>query len=183
MKKVLLLTVVLMFGASLAFAQGGVIGAYADNAGTACDIITGGITQVYLVHTLTSVKGVQFRAPEPPCFTGYTLLAASLNPSGVPIGNYSTGLAMGFAACQPSPLLVVTLTYLPGGTATPCCLWPVLPDANIPSGQIEIVDCVGNLVYGLGAINTMNSDGNCTCEVPLPTEESTWGKVKSLYSN
>ena len=56
MKKGLLLTVVLMLGASMAFAQGGTIGIYKDTAGTNCwvDDKVPGLTPYYVVHLNTT---------------------------------------------------------------------------------------------------------------------------------
>ena len=187
MKRILLLTVAMLACASLAFAQGGTIGVFADNAGTNCSLTaTAFSTAAFIVHFNSTVKGVQFKAPEPMCFTGWTLLSAGVNSSAVPVGDFRNGLAMGFANCQASPLLCVSLTYYDiagggqgGGSATACCEWPVLASAE--SGLIEIVDCSDALVYGTGQSGIFASSDLCPCGIS-PTENSTWGKVKSLYS-
>jgi hypothetical protein len=55
----------------------------------------------------------------------------------------------------------------------------------VPSGTIEVVDCNSALltdVVGLsGRINGNPTD--CECDPTVGTEESTWGKVKALYTN
>jgi hypothetical protein len=56
----------------------------------------------------------------------------------------------------------------------------VLPDPA--TGLIEMVDCTATKLPASGLTNTVNSDATCDCNT-IPTEESTWGAVKSLYSN
>lgn len=99
----------------------------------------------------------------------------------VAIGNSQTGVAIGYGACVPSPIHVLTINYFGGGATQECCYYPVLPDPNIASGQIEVVNCDQYLVYGNGMTSVVNPTDGCFCG-GISVKESTWGKVKSLYA-
>jgi hypothetical protein len=65
------------------------------------------------------------------------------------------------------------------GTTPQCCLYPVL---GIPSsGNVEAVDCANHLIAAYGVTSVINPSGSCTCG-SVRVEESTWGRVKSLYA-
>ena len=88
------------------------------------------------------------------------------------------------------------------GVTPNCCCWDVTPDPSVPSGRIEMADCDFNLVYGTAGRAIINSTLDCQCWacaspacleafyaqttgclLPVPAEESTWGRVKQLYSD
>ncbi|UCH83400.1 MAG: hypothetical protein JSW50_13220 [Candidatus Latescibacterota bacterium] len=180
MKKVVFLTVALVFAANMAFAQAGSVGIFGDPAGTTCNLtdVVQGLLSVYVVHVNAVATASQFSAPMPGCMVG----ASWLSDTGifpVTIGNSQTGVAIGYGVCQTGNIHVLTINYFAAGLSTPCCYYPVLPDPNVPSGKIEVVDCANNLLFASGGIGIINADGSCQCDVP--TEETTWGKVKSLY--
>ena len=71
MKKVLLLTLVMVVSASVAAAQPGALGTYADPGGLNCNVadVAPGLLSVYVVQTLTGGStAVEFAAPTPACF-------------------------------------------------------------------------------------------------------------------
>jgi hypothetical protein len=182
MKKTLLITLVLMVSASMAFAQGGSIGIFGDTGGTSCNITDAapGLLSIYLVHVNTpGATASQFAAPTPACMVGAQYLSQA-SPFAVVIGNSQTGVAIGYGACYTGPVLVLTLSYFAGGTSSPCCYFQVVPDPLVPSGQIEVVDCAENLLFATGGVGIVNADATCLCDVP--TQDTTWGKVKSLFS-
>jgi hypothetical protein len=74
---------------------------------------------------------------------------------------------------------VMTMQIFGYGTTPECCFWWVRPDPNLPSGQIEVADCSFNVFPATGGATIINRrlDG-----CPTVAEPSTWGKVKSLYS-
>jgi hypothetical protein len=181
MKKALLLTLVLMVSASMAFAQGGSVGIFADPGGTSCNLadVAAGLASYYAVHVYhAGATASQFAAPQPACMVGVTYLSDTA-VFGVTIGSSQTGVAIGYGTCQAAPTHVLTINYFVGGATPPCCYYPVIPDPNVPSGQIEVTDCNFLPLFATGGIGIINPDATCQCDVP--TQDSTWGKVKSLY--
>jgi hypothetical protein len=186
MKRLLVITVVMMLSASMAFAQmgAGEVGIYADLAGTNCQMsdVAPGLCTYYVVHVWSpGATAVQYSAPQPAC-----LLASYLSDTAqfpVTIGSSQTGVAIGYGACLASPITTLFINYFCQGLTGTCCEYPVLPDPNVPSGTIEVVDCDQALltdVVGLpGMVNGTIED--CNCDPTLATEESTWGKVKAIY--
>jgi hypothetical protein len=182
MKKALLLTLVLMVSASMAFAQGGSVGIFADTGGTNCNLsdMLPGLCPYYVVHVYhAGAAASQFSAPKPACFLGIWLSDTAVFP--VTIGSSQAGVAIGYGTCQAAPTHVLTINMFCQGLTGPCCRYPVLADPNVPSGQIEVVLCDNSLVYGTGGEGIVNSNATCNCDVPV--QDSTWGKVKSLYTN
>jgi hypothetical protein len=98
----------------------------------------------------------------------------------VTIGSSQTGVAVGYGACLGSPIAVLAINYFGNGLTGGCCPYPVLPDPNVPSGQIEVVDCADNLITATGFTSVINPDPTCDCDVP--TQDSTWGGIKALYA-
>ncbi len=182
MKKAALLTIAMLCVASLVFAQGGSIGVFGDPGGTDCNIIDAApaLLSVYVVHVnVPGATASQFAAPAPACMASASYLSdGSVFP--VTIGNSQTGVAIGYGACYAGPVHILTINFFGSGLTTACCYYEVVPDPLVASGQIEVVDCVENLLFATGGIGIVNADGTCFCDVP--TQDTTWGQVKSLYS-
>ena len=182
MKKTLLFTLVLMLSASMAFAQGGSIGVFADAGGTSCNLTDAGVglLSFYVVHTLTpGATAAQFYAPMPACMLGATYLSdGGVFP--VTIGDSQNGVAIGYGACMAAPIHILTINIFGAGTTTPCCYYEVKPDPLVASGQIEVVDCAENLLFATGGEGTINPDATCQCDVPV--QDTTWGQIKSFYN-
>jgi len=183
MKKTLLLSLAMICVASMAFGQAGTVGIYADPVGANCHLpdVVAGLNVYNVVHTNTAgASAVQFSAPLPGCYVaGLWLSDAPFY--GVTLGNSQVGVAIGYGACVGAPNIVLLINIFGQGLTGPCCAWTVVPDPNVPSGQIEVVDCGNNLIFGNGFTSYVNGNSNdCPCTVA--TEESTWGQVKSLYS-
>lgn len=183
MKKVLLLTAVMMLGASLAVAQPGYVGVYGDAGGTNCNVVDAapGLMVAYVVHTLTpGATSVEYSAPVPSCFLGVYLSDATTFP--VNIGNSQTGISTAYGACLPGPIEVLDINLFMQALTGPCCLWPVLPH---PINGLNMTDCTlpTPVKYPVGAlVGTINGNATCSCDA-VPTENSSWGAVKSLYNN
>lgn len=182
MKKALLLTLVLMLAASMAFAQGGSIGVFSDAAGSSCNLTDAapGLLSFYVVHVLTpGATASQFAAPMPSCMLGATFLSdTAIFP--VTIGGSQGGVAIGYGACLAAPIHCLTINFFGGGATLPCCYYSVIADPNVPSGNIEVVDCTETLVYATGGVGIINPNGTCQCDVPA--QDTTWGKVKSIFA-
>lgn len=182
MKKALLLTLVLMLGASMAFAQGGSIGVFADPAGSSCNLTDAapGLLSFYAVHVLTpGATASQFSAPKPACMASATYLSDT-GVFPVTIGNSQNGVAIGYGACLAAPIHVLTINFFGSGLTPACCYYGVFADPNLASGQIEVVDCAENLIYATGGVGIVNPNATCQCDVPV--QDTTWGKVKSIFA-
>jgi len=184
MKRLFLITLVAVFSASVAAAQVGNIGLFADNAGADCNIVDNavGLKPIYVVHVnAANVSAVQFSAVVPACFGASFLSDTAVWP--VTVGNSQTGVAVGYGVCLSSPIHVLTINVFAQGLASTCCQMTVAPHSAASSGEIEVVDCANDL-FLLGTIGgtvTINPDGSCMCSIG--TEETTWGQVKALYQD
>lgn len=183
-KRVMLLFVICIAMASLAFAQAGNIGAYADAGGTNCNIVdpaTAALVNVYIVQTMAASTGVEFRAAVPACWTGASALSWSAN-WGVNIGSaHLDGASTTFGSCQNGTILIGTIGVFastPGLSS--CCDYPITPH-NL-SGNLVSVSCSFQAEALNPLTNKVNADATCPCDI-LPVEHSTWGGVKAIYSN
>ena len=182
MKKALLLSVAIVCVASMALAQGGGIGIFADPTGADCNLwdVAPGLVTYWAVHVNTpGATACSFSAPQPAC--GLMAYLSDTQQFPVTIGNSQDGVAIGYGGCFASPIAVLAINFFAQALTAPCCFYPVLPDPNGVSGQIEVVDCADNLLIATGGAGRINPNSTCMCTVA--TEETTWGQVKSLYAN
>jgi hypothetical protein len=95
------------------------------------------------------------------------------------LGNSQTGIALSYGSCMPaSPFLILTIQYLVQGATPPGCEYWVVPDPTTEYDNVMVVDCDSVLRESYGGVAYINGfPGLCTVGV----EETTWGKVKSLY--
>ncbi len=138
------------------------------------------------------ISAIEFRVDYPPQL-GW-LGDQELPP--VAIGNTPTGISMGWTLPQNGffPLLLTKVAFLwqcPSGDCTGSAEVPVCPNVHPISGFLRAVRypdqafimagswgaCLCPLVcLGCGEPTT------CVCpELPVPTEPTSWGKIKSLY--
>ena len=158
------------------------IGLYAALVGTNCNIVdhTSELLIIYVVHVSpTGATALQFSAPKPECMAG-AIWMADVWPYEA-IGNSQTGAAFSYGSCQTGVIPVMYMLYLVQGTSEPCCLYPVLPDPHA-GGEVLVVDCDSNTVPAAGLTSTVNGDASCPCGYPVPVEETTWGRLKSVYT-
>jgi len=193
--KTLVLTAfgLIVLATTTASAQPGAIMLYSDNPTfTNCNLIDAapGLLNVFVVHNFTagataSQFAVEECGPFELAYLAWT--AAHLVTVG---GDTRTGVAVSYdTGCAVGPILVGTIAYFGEGTTPPCAYLRVIADPAAASGQIEGVDCGFLSTFPAGSLMSINSDGTCFCVAgggfppcnPVPTEESTWGKVKSLY--
>lgn len=191
MKRLLLLTAAVLCVASLAFGQAGSLGLYADTGGTMCWLPpmppTPGVSAFYVVHTGTGgATASEFSCIQPACYVASFLSWAANFPvaTGNPVidnpPTVNAGASVAYGACLTGPILVGTVSYF-GTSATQCCEYPV--EAHKGTGLLSYTDCgtpfptkapVG------GSTSYVNGDNTCPCGV-TPTQNSTWGGIKSLY--
>lgn len=181
MRHLLILTLVLMFTASLAFAQAGSIGLFADLTGDVCNInepsgVTFDVNVVYVNHG--GGTACQFSAPTPACLLATYL--SDITVFSVNIGDSQNGISIGFGACEVAPTHVLSLRFFGVGATGDCCYFKVLPHPDSEFGEIEATDCAFISVFPTGGEAIINPTASCDCNVA--NETSTWGKVKALYA-
>ena len=185
MKKLLTLAMAILCSASLALAWGGHIAVKADLQTPCAYVFTpppGVVMSLYLVHeSHTGATAVNFSALRPACFSGLWLSDTRVFPNTV--GNSQTGVIVNYGSCLQAPTHVLTMNFIVFGPTPPCCYYPVQPDPMNPSGHIESVDCASQ-VWEAGDIPAIiNPTPNCwdgIC-VPIPVEDTTWGRVKAMF--
>jgi len=133
--------------AGAASAQGPAIGVFFDTAATQTTAtFEGGPTNtytayVYAVDTEMLVGGVAFKLNKDPRIS----IISTTYPSGVQIGDITSGVQVGFTDCQPgfygTPVLVATL-LLYTGTAS-FADGELTIDAYPRTGTIQLADCDG----------------------------------------
>jgi hypothetical protein len=162
----------------------GAIGVFGNPEATACNLFdrAPGLMTFYIVHVLTAeASASEFAAPVPSCMTGAVYLGES-SPFGVVIGNSQTGVSIGYGSCRSGPILLLTVRLFVQGLSEPCCLYPVVPDPNYWEPGIWMIDCDRHMLEATSAYAVVNPTGACQCS-SVKTEEATWGKIKSMYSD
>jgi len=189
MKRLLLMTFVLVVGATSVMAQYGRVGIFGNATGTNCAITDAAVAllPVYVVHIgATGATAVQYTATKPACTTASYL--SDTNVFSVTLGNSQTGMAIGYGACLTGDIHVQTINLFGSGTTPACCIYPITchPD-GVSTGscarvKIDVVDCAFVVQDAPGQSGVINSTGACTCEMIIPVQESSWGQIKALYS-
>ncbi len=191
----------LVFAAAPAHGQAGTVGIFGDSQGTdPCGLydVGAGLAVYYIVHIYTSgAVGVEYSAPAPWCLKGQYL--SDTNAFPVTIGNSQTGVSVGYGSCRASPILVQAIQFFVHGLTPNCCCYDVR--AHPVNGGPNVVDCADNLLIAAGGRGIINSNLNCSCWAcmsaacaeafrsqqggciqPVPVEETSWGRVKSIYA-
>lgn len=167
--------------------NGGTIGLYTNPQGTNCDFsdTAPGLIQMYVVHTNTEgSSGVEFAAPIPECITN-AIWMGDAKPFATSMGTSQSGVDVLYGACLAAPVHVMTINIFGSGTTGSCCAMTVVPHPANANGWVAATDCTPMELRGFGLTAYVNGNEACPCQTgtPLPTERSTWGRVKSLYSN
>lgn len=182
-----------------AFGQGGQIALSADPIFVDCDLsydLPGSLVSIYVFHVymLDGVSASSFRVDH--ASTGWIYL--SDNPGfDIWTGFAPDGITISYGACIDTPTLIDVIQYFNVAGTPDCSSLVVGPHPASLSGQIEVCDCNGNLLVGVGSQLWIDLYGNCPCNVakaipalgpakqgycgPVPVKQSTWGEIKSLY--
>lgn len=187
MKKFVLTVLAIVAAASPAFAQNGDISAYADAAGTSCNVLDNtapfAFIDVFLLHKHTGGgTAAQFTVT---LTGGHTLSYISVTeaPGMLRIGEANVDMSLAYGGCLVGDFLIATVRYLGNGTSAACARVTLTPAPTTPiPGEIAAVDCVqpsGNLYVPGNGQAIINPDGTCQCNVPVSTK--TWGGIKALY--
>lgn len=183
MKKVLLLTLAIMICASMAFAQAGGIGLYTDAAYTSCSFVdaAAGLVPIYAVHKLTPGATASQFLVSPGGGWNCTSVGEVIHVP-VSIGSAMGGLSASYGGCRASDILIVTINFFCSGISPACAYLEVVADPASPTGTIEVVNCSFVKLVGVGSMLFANPGAGCGRECGLPTHETNWGKIKTIYS-
>lgn len=162
-------------------------------------IDTPGLHTVQVVHRFSiGTLAARFKVVSDP---GMTMTYVSeTHPIAHSLGNTQDGLAVCYDECMGGSMVVAVITYMGYGTTTsPCSKIRVVPHPLAET--LDVVNCDGQPEVATGThleVRTSLSGGcnYCTSHmdattypgsakffncVGLPTEPSTWGRVKELY--
>lgn len=173
---------------------------HSDQALSSCElaITSPGFVKVYMVLTGSPgfFGGVEFKAPMPVCMTNSVWLGdiwdTRINGAG---NTQATGGAYGVTAfvgtCEPLPRYLGYIWYNVTGPVSSCCPYAPQPGKfDGPATYINAVIWTTCTISGFGGGSegpiqgsgiVVNADQSCRCDLPLATQESTWGSVKALY--
>jgi len=164
---------------------------YADQAMTQCALVdqAPGLQQVHVFLTGTEMaRHVVFTAPRPDCWQGASWVGDILpGPRGT-VGNTQIGFGSTLygnemVQCKTPPVFVCSMLFVTSGASLPCCDYVVVPKP-LPGEPYapEYIDCTyGEQPAHVGRKVVINPNESCPCELPVKTEPTTWGRVKSLY--
>ncbi|MFH1754419.1 MAG: hypothetical protein ABIA59_01840 [Candidatus Latescibacterota bacterium] len=191
MKKIVLLTVCLLFVTAAAMSQPGTIGVYADITGATCDLTDypGVDALIYVIHTYTpGATGSQFKL-QWHGGASMTYLGERVTDPYFGKGTAFTGISIEYGGCMSSPNPIMTLHFAGNGDSPPCSFLLVLPHPAAVAVQVTDCGAPPNLIVAGSECLVINNDGNCPCNIPgwnicpdiVPVEQSTWGQIKVLY--
>ena len=159
---------------------------YADAGASGASIIDqAGFMPLYVIHPgYLPATASQFIAPRPPCFDA--IFIGDTHSFALFIGDSQTGVSIAYGMCIEPPIHIMTINYFSTGNTGSCCFYALDCDphdlAGIP-GRISAVDCATEpsrfyIPVGISWINFSWATGCGT-----PVESTTWGGIKSQYSD
>jgi len=183
MRRVLLMSLLMLLVTSVAFAQVGQIGIYADAAGSDCRVVDAvpGLLSVYVVHAdVGGSNAVLFKvAPS----AGVTMTHISDNSAFLLLGNSETSIAVAYGGCMSGTFLILTMGYFASGTTPACEQLDIVPADDSVNGLVEYVDCTDTkheVATGQSGFIGGDSD-SCPCP-GTAVRPATWGAIKALYN-
>ena len=179
MKRILLVAFALVLVAGVALADE--ISVFADQAGSSCtfNFTTPALYNAYVVHkTVAGATGSQFKVVNN---TGVAFSAVVMN-GYLSIGDAFTDLSLAYGGCLAGPnIAVVQLSgAIFAAPSADCLTIEVVPAPN--KVGVLVVGCTFEEIPAYSEPFQLGSGptSECAC-ITFATEQSTWGRVKSLY--
>jgi hypothetical protein len=171
-------TVLLPLSSGARLQERGAVVLFSDPGYTSCSIVDDGNMQhmVFVVHIDDSgVEGLSALRIDNE--TTLTYLGESV--PWLSFGDTRLGLTVSYGQCIAGTILVCSVNYMGHATSPSCSYIYAAPDGSgLP---VNAVDCLPVLVYpALGRL-VVNPDQSCLCVSPVPTEGTSWGRIKALY--
>jgi len=141
-----------------------------------------GLRDIAVVYTdATPTWGVQFAIKQ----VGIDWTPLDISSDYPYVGSFSLFQAS-LGACISGPVVVATLRYFSNGNSPCGTIEFDYSTAGVPSRILcdfseEVI--AGGHLYVNGTYHDTDYDFDCGCPMPVPAEETTWGRVKSLYGN
>lgn len=188
MKKVLLLSLVVLLSASVAFAQlpGGAVGVYMDESGSSCNFVdSGGLVSFFLYH-LSSPGATAIEFLMDLSNFNFANYFGDSSPFTLKQGAFYEGCSIAYQACLSGNIYLGSANFFGAGTTATCARIYVTahPIPSSPGATTPLaIDCAdpSNIVEVSGSMGIFNNDGSCLCTGSVPVQESSWGQIKSLY--
>lgn len=183
-RTVLVLAAITLLASNHTVVAQGTIGLFADNSGTSCNIIDAGPGNfsVFVVLTNhTGTFGCDFRIESEMGVTAS--VTGESSPFTVLGGTAETGVTIVTApiGCIAAPAHVYTVDYFGFGDSQTCSKINVVANINSNPPGTNIINCSGIKSAASTESITFNPDGQCNCAVP--TEETSWGRIKVLFED
>jgi len=173
-----LIALALLLAAAPAFAQNPTLGLYWDLQGTQMSLNrVGGFDEPafngYVIAYMENViDGAAFKLTVP----AGVMVTGEAIPPGIMVGTALTGVQIALTSPQfgfyGNPVLIETITFWTGANLVPNGELVVGPYTDFYQ-TVLLVDHLGELYVADGLTSYLN--------VPVATENSTWGGVKDLY--
>lgn len=161
--------------------QPGNITIFADPAASTCfveDAGPGTIT-LFVLHTnFSEMLSSSFRVVESAGF--HAIYVSETVSTSVHGGDFRSGIFLGYGECQNGSLLLGKLTYATLGTSEACAYLDVVAGEIYPWPEAQSCLFEAYPAPPLGKLY-VNPDGQCQVWCSVPTQASTWGKVKAMY--
>lgn len=187
MKKLIISLVVLALSVPAA-AGDYTIGFFTDENATSCEI-TNVEPAVIRVHMLLYgdaeiANTVTFYAPTPECWDA-DWLGDEIDDDFLFLGSSHSetfGLSIAFGGCRELPVRLGSMSFWARGS-DPCCTYAAYPLPFDHVEILEVVDCTRGVHEASheSVIINPNVSCGCTASTVVATEQTSWGRVKSLY--
>ncbi|HET6349832.1 MAG TPA: hypothetical protein VFH88_12180, partial [Candidatus Krumholzibacteria bacterium] len=152
-------------------ANNGTIGLYTDASGSTCSFSGNdpGVVTAYVVVRPgpDGFMAVRFSVPIPSCFGG-SLLEDQAIPGYATWGESQTGITVATGVCEPTPVHILTISYMRTGSTSSCCAYPVVPELGF--SVIEAIGCASQEIELTGSTSHFNSDASCQCSAFAPPD-------------
>lgn len=100
------------------------------------------------------------------------------------IGDPETGITVSMPCADATGgLVLLKVTYAGSGDSPPCSRFRIEPPGGT-TGSVQFVDCDSGTIGADGGWLLVKPDGTpgCTdCDMSIPVENTTWGRVKALF--
>lgn len=183
MKKGLLLALAIVCCASLVFAQSpGSIGIYANNTGSSCEVADVGFVTLHFIHVNnTCATAVEFKADV--SALNFLMHFGDNSPFALKIGAFKDGTSISYGASLTGNVYLGSSTWQSGGNVCKRAYAVKHPVPSVATSGPLGVGCPTGWLYlnGSYAVISNAGFGDCHCPGTVPTEESSWGQIKSLY--
>jgi hypothetical protein len=176
-----------LIGPQLTFASGGAarVDVYADMAKSACSLSDVGIYPpvlfvYYFFNGPDTGTLVRFRATKPASWTNATW-AGDTSPD-IAIGSTQSDWSAAFGACLHTPVYVGKTAYVIAGAGGQTACATITAQAPLGGFEFVWVDCnFAEFPLVSGSSVAINPNASCPCQLPVATQPTSWGRVKSLY--